>query len=108
MSNSETLARDYALRVATRISEEYETDEFDVMEFLSDALDVNYIFTRQGHYRGAEIVITVGGPHAEIDTRRGVLSVSWNCAPVDYSLPGGLLEELDDCLAEFAAAVIVP
>lgn len=68
-------------------------------DYLSDVLDIDYIVNGDGEYRGAEVMLTCGGPTVWIDTRERALYVSWG-GRAQWALPDEMIRELDDALAE--------
>lgn len=69
-------------------------------DYLNDALDIEYLVTSDRQYRAARILIAFGGPNATIDTRSGLLEVSWWSAPEFRELPAAFTDGLDDYLSE--------
>jgi len=47
------------------------------IDWLSDCLDIEYICSGDGSYRGARILVTFGGPNIWVDTRRNVVDGHW-------------------------------
>jgi hypothetical protein len=111
MTNTNTaaksLAAQYADSVCNSIWSDYELGytfgldddgrELSEYDYLDDALDVEYHVNAYGEYMSANIVITVGGPHAYIDTRSGLLVVSWDTTET-RGLPDAFTAALDCAL----------
>lgn len=59
----------------------------DGMDFIGDALDVEYIVNAKGEYLGARICVAFGGPTIWIDTRRRCVEGGWwaDRASISYS-----------------------
>lgn len=76
-------------------------EEASGLDYLSDALDIQYIVNSDRSYRAARVCITLGGPTAWIDTNGGQLEVAWWSAPVYRSLPSAFISGLDDALSEY-------
>lgn len=74
--------------------------EASTYDYLSDALDIEYRVTSDAQYRSAEILISFGGPNAWIDTKTGLLVVTWWSEPVTRPLPQDFIDGLDDAAEE--------
>lgn len=46
-------------------------------EYLESALDLEYIISSDGQYRGARILVTLGGPNIGIDTQHNRVDGYW-------------------------------
>lgn len=57
--------------------DEYDNDVYTAYDFMDDALDVTYTMSARGEYLGATVIVTVGGPHVEVDTRRDMVEGYW-------------------------------
>lgn len=80
-----------------------DADEFteaSAGDYLSDALDIEYLVQSDRTYKAARILIAFGGPNAWIDTRTGRLEVAWWSAPEYRPLPSAFINGLDDFLSE--------
>lgn len=51
--------------------------EFSAYDYLQDALDIEYIVSGKGEYRGARILVAFGGPNIWVDTKRGIVEGAW-------------------------------
>lgn len=69
-------------------------------DYLESALDIIYMVSGDGTYRGAEVLMGFGGPNVRIDTRAEVVRVTWYSAPVERRMPADMMRELDDALSE--------
>ena len=69
-------------------------------DYLADVLDIQYLVGSDRQYRAARILIAFGGPTAWIDTRTGMLEVTWWSAPETRPLPGAFIDGLDEYLSE--------
>lgn len=69
-------------------------------DYLSDALDIQYIVNSDRTYRAARICIALGGPTAWINTLTEQLEVAWWSAPEYRELPKAFVDALDEALAE--------
>jgi|SRR5690625_411481 len=93
---TENHAQEYAETVGKRI----ENEERTVNDILEEALDIKIIRDISGHYIGAEIAVTLGGPNAHINTRTKSLEVHWGNQKGYWALPCNVIEELDTTLEE--------
>lgn len=75
-------------------------EEGSAMDYLSDALDIQYIVSSDRTYRAARVCIAFGGPTAWVNTQTGQLEVSWWSEPVYRDLPRKFIAGLDDALEE--------
>src|SRR5690606_17547859 len=57
------------------------------LDYLTDALDIEYRVGSDGRFKSGKILITFGGPNAWIDTDTGELIVAWYSEPVRRKLP---------------------
>lgn len=57
--------------------DECDTREMSGMDFLQDALDIEYIVTSKCEYLGAVILVAYGGPSIRINTRRNRVEGAW-------------------------------
>lgn len=60
--------REYLLGQARAVADQLSgTDEYtDAMEWLGDQMDVTHHVSSAGEWRGADVLVTVGGPHVEV------------------------------------------
>lgn len=72
----------------------------DGLDYLADALDIEYRVGSDGRFKSGKVIITFGGPNAWIDTDTGELIVTWCSEPVRRSLPNSFINELDGALEE--------
>lgn len=76
--------------------------EFSAFDYLSDALDIEYIVNRKGEYLGARILMGFGGPNIWINTRTKTVEGYWwgDSATASFSDNLGLddaIQALWDC-----------
>lgn len=76
-----------------------EGEEMTAYDWLEDVLDITYHVDGNGQYRGAEVLTCVGGPTAYLETRHGVMTVSWDETVEEY-MPLAFTEPLDEALRE--------
>lgn len=75
-------------------------DPAGAYEWAADVLDIDYVVGRDGACKGAEYLITFGGPNAWIDTRSGSLVVAWGSERATWALPGAMIGELEELAGE--------
>ena len=75
-------------------------EEATGIDYLSDALDVQYIVNSDRTYRAARVCVTLGGPNAWVDTLAREIQVSWGWDYATRALPARFCRGLDDSLAE--------
>ena len=79
-----------------------EGEEPTAYDYLNDALSIDYIIGSDGIFKGAEVLITFGGPNITINTRNKCVEGVWwgDSAKAYYDDNLGLeecLEELYEC-----------
>lgn len=94
--------------IARILSEGFPDDEtnadgepMSAFDYLSDALDIEYIVNGKGEYLGARVLVAFGGPNIWIDTRRGIVEGAWWGDHATASFTDGI--SLDDALSELWA-----
>jgi hypothetical protein len=70
----------------------------DLMEYIENALDVEYIVGADRKYRGVRILITCGGPNVWIDTTRRAIEGYTMSEHASTGLPR--CDEIDEILEE--------
>jgi len=95
---TENQAQTYAENVGKRI----ENEERTANDILEEALDINITKNINGHYIGAEIAVTLGGPNAYINTRTQCVEAYWGGQKGYWALPVHVIEELDATLEEIS------
>ena len=83
-------------------AEEYEQEDFSVMDYLEGVLDIEYVVGSDGEYRGARVLVAFGGPTIWINTRINTVEGGWwqDSARAHFDDEIGLgetLEELFNC-----------
>lgn len=94
--------------IARTLSEGFPEDETNVdgepmsaFDYLSDAMDIEYIVDRKGECVGARILVAFGGPNIWVDTRRGMVDGYWWGESVSEPFTDSI--GLDDALSELWA-----
>lgn len=75
-------------------------DEASAFDFISDALDIEYIVNSQREVTDGRVYVTVGGPTAWIDTEKRALVVTWMSEPEVRNLPSSFIDPISDALSE--------
>jgi hypothetical protein len=75
-----------------------EREPVDVYTWLEDVLDIDLVVSIRGDYKGAEVLVSFGGPNAWVDTRENALVVAWGSERASWALPSAMIVELDDAL----------
>ena len=68
------------LEADEKIDAGYDADEYaclSAMDYLKDALDIEYTVNSQGEYLGARILAAFGGPNIWIETRHSRVEANW-------------------------------
>ena len=79
-----------------------ETYPIGGLDYISDALDIEYTVSSAGEYLGARILVAFGGPNIWIDTRHNRVDGHWwqdsyNCAYTDAMGLDDACRELWEC-----------
>ena len=72
--------------------------EFSAFDYLQDALDIEYIVSSAGEFKGARILVAFGGPNIWVNTRTGTVEGHWWGDSAFASFTDNL--GLDDALQE--------
>lgn len=83
-------------------NENEDSERFTAFDYLQDCLDIEYIVSSSGEYRGARVLVAFGGPNIWVDTKRGIVEGAWwgDHATASFTDNIGLdeaLEELWNC-----------
>ena len=97
--NTDEWFTDYGEAVEQGVEEDNIVPE-DGIDYLSDALDIQYVVNSDRTYRGARVLIAFGGPTAWINTLTGQVEAAWWSETVYRDLPREFVAELDDALEE--------
>lgn len=52
-------------------------EDFDAFDYLTDALDIEYIVNNRGEYLGARVLVAFGGPNIWVNTRTHTVEGHW-------------------------------
>ena len=72
-----------------RICEEIEAGG-DVVEYLNDILDYEYMVSNKKEYIGSRILVAFGGPNIYINTRSNVVEGYWGGDEIERSYNDGM------------------
>lgn len=81
-----------------RLGQEYEQEEYGIIDYLEGVLDIEYIVGASGDYRGARVLVSFGGPNIWINTRTNTVEGRWWEDSVEASFEDSI--GLDDTLRE--------
>jgi len=75
-----------------------EPEHASAVDYLSDALDIEYIVNGKGEYLGARVLVAFGGPNIWINTRTNQIEGSWwnEISTVTYQDNLGINEVLEE------------
>lgn len=76
-------------------------EAMSAFDYLSDALDIEYIVNSKGEYLGARVLVAFGGPNIWVDTRRGIVEGAWWSEHATARFTDNI--GLDDALSELWA-----
>ena len=88
MSQLESLCHDIALNIGYGMTyqeaemdhEEHGAepdDQISALDWLQDALDIQYIVTGKGEYLGARVLVAFGGPNIWVNTQSKIVEGYW-------------------------------
>lgn len=72
--------------------------EFSAFDYLSDALDIEFIVNGKGEYLGARVLVAFGGPNIWVNTRTNTVEGCWWSDSAQASFIDNL--GLDEALSE--------
>jgi hypothetical protein len=52
-------------------------EDFSAFDYLTDALDIEYIVNSKGEYLGARVLVAFGGPNIWVNTRTNTVEGQW-------------------------------
>ena len=79
MSDIKNHVQEIARKLSEGFGDETNADgeEFTAYDYLSDALDIEYIVSSKGEYLGARVLVAFGGPNIWINTRTHTVEGYW-------------------------------
>ena len=75
--NCKEQLREQCALIAKQIATGDDGEYPDAFDYLSDALEIEYVRDSQGNYRGAIVLVAFGGPNIWIDTRWQEVRGAW-------------------------------
>jgi hypothetical protein len=79
----------------------YEDEPMSALDYLQDALDIEYIVNSKGEYLGARVLVAFGGPNIWVNTRTSTVEGAWWSDRAEASFTDNI--GLDDALSELWA-----
>lgn len=76
-------------------------EELSAMDYLADALDIQYIVDSERRYISGRVLVTYGGPTVWVNLLDRELVVTWGTDTERRNLPAAFVEGIDDALAEY-------
>lgn len=105
---TETRLQDHVQEIARRLTEGFDSadlnddgEELTAFNYLSDALDIEYVVNSKSEYLGARVLVAFGGPNIWINTRTNTVEGYWWGESARASFEDGI--GLDDALSELWA-----
>lgn len=96
--------RNYAESIRNDINSLYNGETVDgcesLIDYLCDALDVEYTFSSQRQLIGVNVYVTLGGPTCWIDTRHGEVVCCWGTDKESAWLASEICDEINSFMAE--------
>ena len=88
--------------------EEMENDgqPFDLWSYFDDALDIEYVISGNGDFRGCIIAVTLGGPNVYVDTRHGIVDGYWGSDHETAWIPVEICDEINYLFEDTYRAMI--
>lgn len=80
---------------------EREPEQLSIIDYLENALDIEYRFGSRKEYRSCKIMVTCGGPNIYIDTRIRRVTLHWYTEYADYPISSDACDALDEYMEEY-------
>ena len=80
---------------------EPELEQQGIIDFLEDALDIEYRCNSRKEYRSAEVMVAWGGPNIYIDTADSYVKLYWGGENATFPLSYDARDALDEYLEEY-------
>lgn len=107
-TETETRLQDHVQQIANTITNGFQDDDLNcddqpmsAFDYLSDALDIEYVVNGKGEYLGARVLVAFGGPNIWVNTRTKTVEGHWWGESAHASFEDGI--GLDDALSELWA-----
>lgn len=75
-------------------------EEMSLYDYISDALDIQYIVDGRRVYQSCRIYVALGGPTVWIDTEEKAVKLAWGTGRAEYGLDWGVCDEIDNIMDE--------
>jgi len=101
-TETQTSLQDHVQQIANTITHGFgdevnlDDEPMSAFDYLSDALDIEYIVNGQRDYLGARVLVAFGGPNIWVNTRTKVVEGYWWGEYAKASFDDGI--DLDDAL----------
>ena len=96
---------EYCKNIANELTAIYNGEygeDYNLWDWIPDnVLDFEYIANSRKEYRSVRLWVTLGGPNVWIDTANATVNLAWGQERVEYPLPCGVRDALDDIYSEF-------
>lgn len=91
--------REYAESIRNDLNKLYDGETVDecesLLDYIADALDVEYTLNSNRELIGVRVYVTLGGPNCWIDTRNGEVVCCWGTDRASAWLASEVCEEID-------------
>jgi hypothetical protein len=77
----------------------YDGEPMTAFDYVLQSLDIDYLVTSHGEYKGARLLVTFGGPNITIDTFKKTIEIRWWGDSLDIPYYDGI--GLDDACEEY-------
>ena len=97
--------REYAEMIRNDINRLYDGETVDecesLLDYVVDALDVEYTLNSQRELIGVRVYVTLGGPNCWIDTRAGEVVCAWGSDKESVWLASEVCDEINSYFEDF-------
>ena len=97
--------REYAEMIRNDVNRLYDGETVDecerLLDYVADALDVEYTLNSSRELIGVRVYVTLGGPTCWIDTRNGEVVCSWGSDKESAWLASEVCEEINSYFEDF-------
>ena len=97
--------REYAEMIRNDVNRLYDGETVDecesLLDYIADALDVEYTLNSSRELVGVRVYVTLGGPNCWIDTRNGEVVCAWGSDKESAWLASEVCEEINSYFEDF-------
>ena len=97
--------REYAEMIRNDINRLYDGETADecesLLDYVADALDVEYTLNSSRELIGVRVYVTLGGPNCWIDTRTGEVVCAWGSDKESAWLASEVCDEINSYFEDF-------